>query len=97
MRRVGYIGEGAFSKRLPYADFFGYFLVRRQESNTSIRETNSNLQVSADTRNLPFWNSDARKEYSKIFLFLFAIVFWQKIWYTESIKTTAEVSHEVHP
>ena len=29
-RRVGYIGEGAFSKR---ADFFGYFLVRRQESN----------------------------------------------------------------
>ena len=32
-RRVGYIGEGAFSKRLPYADFFGYFLVRRQESN----------------------------------------------------------------
>ena len=28
MRRVGYIGEGAFSKRLPYADFFGYFLVR---------------------------------------------------------------------
>ena len=33
MRRVGYIGEGAFSKRLPYADFFGYFLVRKQESN----------------------------------------------------------------
>ena len=33
MRRVGYIGEGAFSQRLPYADFFGYFLVRRQESN----------------------------------------------------------------
>ena len=26
MRRVGYIGEGAFSKRLPYAAFFGSFL-----------------------------------------------------------------------
>ena len=28
MRREGYTGEGAFSKRLPCADFFGYFLVR---------------------------------------------------------------------
>jgi len=27
-RREGYIGEGAFSQRLPYADFFGYFLVQ---------------------------------------------------------------------
>ena len=34
MRRVGYIGEGAFSKRLPYAAFFGYFL-GGQESNTT--------------------------------------------------------------
>ena len=25
----------AFSERLPWADFFGYFLVRRQESNIS--------------------------------------------------------------
>ena len=35
MRRVGYPREGAFSERLPWADFFGYFLVRRQESNIS--------------------------------------------------------------
>ena len=73
------------------------FLFGDKKVTSSIRETNSNLQVSADTRNLPFWNSDARKEYSKIFLFLFAIVFWQEIWYTEPIKTTAEVVHEVHP
>ena len=38
--RVGYIGEDAICRAvarhecLPYADFFGYFLVRRQESNT---------------------------------------------------------------
>ena len=38
-RRVRYIGEGVFDarergiQRLSYADFFGYFLVRRQESN----------------------------------------------------------------
>ena len=37
--RVGYIGAGAICRaaarheRRPYADFFGYFLVRRQESN----------------------------------------------------------------
>ena len=38
-RREWYIGEGVFGarerdiQRLSYADFFGYFLVRRQESN----------------------------------------------------------------
>ena len=37
-RREGYIGEGGSGagadsgQRLPYADFFGYFLVQRQES-----------------------------------------------------------------
>jgi len=39
-RREGFIGEGgsgagaASGQRLPYADFFGYFLVQRQESDT---------------------------------------------------------------
>ena len=38
--REGYIGEGGSGagatsgQRLPYADFFGYFLVQRQESDT---------------------------------------------------------------
>ncbi len=37
--RDGFLGKGGFgarerdSQRLPYADFFGYFLVRKQESN----------------------------------------------------------------
>ena len=48
-RRERYIGEGGFgarerdSQRLSYADFFGYFLVQRQESNihrTVIKGTN---------------------------------------------------------
>jgi len=40
-RRERYIGEGGWDarergfQRLSYADFFGYFLVRRQESNIS--------------------------------------------------------------
>ena len=37
MRRVEYIGEGAFSKRLPYAAFFGSFLGgARKEHNRTI-------------------------------------------------------------
>ena len=32
-RRVGYIGEGAFSKRLPYVAFFWYFSWRKQEKD----------------------------------------------------------------
>ena len=32
----GYIRGAHFSLAPPYADFFGYFLVRRQESNTHV-------------------------------------------------------------
>ena len=43
-RLDGYIGKGVFgarerdTQRLPYADFFGYVLVRRQESNITARK-----------------------------------------------------------
>ena len=33
----------ATSQRLSYADFFGYFLVRRQESNTAFTKLNDHL------------------------------------------------------
>ena len=38
-----YIGEGAFSKRLPYAAFFWYFSWRDKKS-TNASPINSNLQ-----------------------------------------------------
>ena len=34
----------ATSQRLSYADFFGYFLVRRQESNMTFTKINDQLQ-----------------------------------------------------
>ena len=33
MRRVGYIGEGAFSKRLPYVGFFWFFSCRSRKEH----------------------------------------------------------------
>ena len=61
------------TQRRPYAEFFGYFLVQRQESNVGLREHTDAFELLCywfnDRKTVPFFRDDAGDKVPDLFFF----------------------------